>query len=79
MEAPNLVSEIYNSVKKRMEEKGLVSYDEYEQMVDDVIDEMTDNSRMTEEEDTKSLRENLESRFRENEIMEEDVNGNEND
>ncbi|MFC1687313.1 hypothetical protein ACFL0L_01945 [Patescibacteria group bacterium] len=76
MEAPNLASEIHKSVKKRMEEKGLLSFDEYEQMVDDVIDEMIDNSRMTEEEDTKSLRENLQSRFRSDESVGEDANEN---
>lgn len=63
MDVPNLASEIFEKVKTRMEEKGLQSYDEYEQLVDDVIDEMVDTSRMIEEEDTKSLREELQLCF----------------
>ncbi|MFA6908819.1 MAG: hypothetical protein WC289_02935 [Patescibacteria group bacterium] len=62
-EAPTLLGEIYSASRNKMRDASLTSYEEYTECVDEVIDERIDKGLMTEDEDTKALREGLERMY----------------
>ncbi|MFH1235521.1 MAG: hypothetical protein V1685_01110 [Parcubacteria group bacterium] len=62
MEAPELTTEIIKNIQKKMENPSL-TYEEFESLIDEVISEFIEDGRMTEDEDSVVLRENLQSRF----------------
>lgn len=72
-ESPTLASEINQNVVQRMEGSGMASFAEYLELVDDVIEEFIENGRMTEEEDSKALRETLERMYSESEETSDDL------
>ncbi len=61
-EPPTLMTEIHETVKQRMDQNQ-ESFEEYQDLVDQVIDEYLEFGRMTVDEDSKSLREGLERMF----------------
>jgi len=62
MEAPELTTEIIKNIQKKMENPSL-TYEEFESLIDEVIREFIEDGRMTEDEDSVVLRENLQSSF----------------
>ena len=62
MEAPELTTEIIKNIQKKMENPSL-TYEEFESLIDEVISEFIEDGRMTEDEDSVVLRENLQSSF----------------
>lgn len=74
-ESPTLMTEIFETVTQRMEDQSLESFDEYTELVDEVIAEQIDIGRMTDEEDSKTLREGLEQMWWQKKNAGEDADG----
>lgn len=54
-----IASEIYETVKEKMEESGEASYDAFEELVDETIDEFKDSGVITDDDNEEFIKEQV--------------------